>query len=334
MIHHETKAMNRKHQSPVSALRRQSRTLTTLLCGAPLSLAVLLTPALTLMPEKAHASELQPEIDYAASRSNLLKLMRTITIEFSEQRLEDVIQFISEFTGAEIEPEWENDRAQVGLDKESLITLSVKNVTALVLLERVLEQAQDDFTENSWQMSKWGSIQIGPKERLNKYKRVQMYDINDLLMEVPDYDEVPDIDLQQVLQSNQGGGGQSPFRDDNQNDDLDRRTRDERAQEIVDLVIQLVETEQWTDQGGTGGSIRQWQGHIIVNAADYMHRGLDGYPWWPQRAQSARTMAGGRRYVAFNVDTGFSRIDGFGEEEVTAVVGGQLQRSGDGEGGG
>ncbi len=37
------------------------------------------------------------------------------------------------------------------------------------------------------------------------------HDIRDLLIEIPDYRDAPDIDLQNVLQNTSGGGGQSPF---------------------------------------------------------------------------------------------------------------------------
>jgi hypothetical protein len=264
-------------------------------------------------------------------RDALLSMGRPITINFQDQRLEDVIDFIGEMSGARIEPMWIDDRHPDGLDKDELITLQVQDVPLLTLLERVLEQAQSDFSENTWQLTKTGEIQAGPKERLNKYKRVEIYDINDLLLILPNYDEVPDLDLQSVLQSNQGGGGQSPFRDDQQQD-LDLPTKQERAEEVEDLVLALVEPEQWLDNGGNGGSLRYWQGTLIVNAPDYMHRAMNGYPYWPAAATTAH-LVNGRRWVSLDVDTGISKIEGFAQQEVTAVVGGQLISSNPGGGG-
>ncbi len=260
--------------------------------------------------------------------------MRPITINFTDQRLEDVVDFIREMSGAQISVMWIDDRNPEGLDKEELITLQVQEVSLLTLLERVLEQAQSDFSENTWQMSKTGEIQIGSKERLNKYKRVEIYDINDLLLVLPTYDQVPDLDLQSVLQSNQGGGGQSPFRD-NQNDDVETIPKEERAAEVEEIILALVETEQWIDNGGEGGSLRYWQGSLIVNAPDYMHRGINGYPYWPSAATTAGITPQGRRWVSLSVDTGLSTIEGFAEQEVSAVVGGEVISSGDvGPGGG
>lgn len=267
-------------------------------------------------------------------RDTLLKLTRPITLDVTDNRLEDVITFIKDFSGAPLEPMWADDVHADGLAKDKPITLKVSNASVLNVLERVMALASDgDINANSWQLAPTGECQLGPKERLNKFRRVEIYDINDLLMELPEYADVPTIDLQSVLQSGRGGGGgRSPFRND-QDDrrDMQRRERQEKIDEIIDIIQQIVEPEQWFGTGGTGASIRAWQGTLIVNAPDYVHRQLNGYTFWPRR-QTSYSMAGGRRYVAFGTDTGTSTIDGFANQEVSAVVGGKIIRSGPGGG--
>jgi hypothetical protein len=263
-------------------------------------------------------------------RATLLKLMRPVSVDLQDKRLEDIVSFIATSSGADLEPMWADDKNTEGLDKEHLVTVRVQNQTYLQLIERVMETARSDIGgANTWQMSDTGAIQFGPKERLNKFKRVQIYDINDLVMEVPDYTDVPRIDLQQALQSSQGGGGgQSPFREAGNNDQAQRtRDRQLRIDEVVQLIQQIVEPDQWVENGGSGGSVKVFRGALIVNAPDYMQRGIDGYPYWPSAATKA-TMSQGRRYVTLNGDTGVSRLDGFGQAPVSAVVGGQVIRSG------
>lgn len=264
-------------------------------------------------------------------RDTLVRLTRPVTVDLVDKRLEDVIDYIRSSTDAELEPLWVDDKHTEGLDKETLVTVSVKNQTFLSLIERVLERSKSDLGgENSWQMSDSGAMQLGPKERLNAYKRIEVYDINDLITELPEYTEVPRIDLQQALQAAQGGGGgggQSPFRETG-NDDQQRRGRErqERANELITLLTGIVEPEQWVDSGGTGGSMRLFQGALLVNAPDYMHRGLNGYPYWPARSTDT-SMANGRRYVTLNGDTGLAKVLGFGQQPVSAVVGGEVIRS-------
>lgn len=262
--------------------------------------------------------------DPIPQRETLIRLSRTITVDFNEQRLADVITFLRDYTMAEIEPLWMDDRHSTGLDPERTVTLSARNITVLRLIERILEQARDDFSEPTWQMADTGAIQIGPRDRLNQWKRIVVYDINDLLMEIPEYDEVPRIDLNQALQaSGQGGGGQSPFQGGDDRDDRQRRQgeRQERAEALVDLIMEIVETESWVANGGNGGTIRIYRGNLIVNAPDYMHRGIMGYPYWPARATVA-SMQNGRRYVSLTTDNSISALARMALQPVTLTTGG------------
>lgn len=251
-------------------------------------------------------------------RDTLLRMMRPMTIEFKDARLEDVVTYLAEQTGAEMEPMWIDDQNPTGLDKEQTISLRVSGVTALTVLEKVLARAvTDSFSEtppNTWQVSELGTLQFGPKARLNTFKRLEIYDINDLLMVVPDFANAPEFDLDSVLQNagqQGGGGGQSPFSGGDEGDSVfdeeNRRPRDERAEDIRKLIIDLVENEQWSDNAGTGGSIRYYQGTFIVNAPDYMHRQINGYSWWPSGYSASSS--GGRRFVTLNSSVSNSQIN-------------------------
>lgn len=260
------------------------------------------------------------------SRDTLVRVTQPITIEFADQPLREVVKFITDYSGAEIEPLWIDDRNATGLDPDALVSAKSSGGTVLDLIEQVLEKTSDDLSGgNGWQLSKYGAMQIGPKERLNRFKRTEVYDISDLLSELPDWTEAPEFDLQSVLQSSQGGGGQSPFTDQGE-DDRERKPKSERAEELVDLITALVETEQWRENGGDGGSITYYQGALVVNAPDYIHRQLVGYAFWPKTSQRI-VQAPGRRYVSIGADAALSDVVGFGQEDVTAVVGGQLRNS-------
>lgn len=264
-------------------------------------------------------------------RETLAKMMKPVTINFEETRLQDAIEMIRTETGADMEIFWLDASDSVGLDKDKPVTIKAASITALDALERILEKTVGDSGENGWQLGSSGELQIGPKERLNKFKRVELYDISDLLIEVPVYDQVPEIDLQTSLQASQGGG-QSPFRDDQQQQtqpgERERRKR-ELADEVIQLITEIVEPTQWEANGGQAASIRYLQGQIIVSAPDYVHRALGGYPFWP-RASTSVAKVEGRRYVTLGVDPSISTVDGFGQSEASAVAGGQIIQSGPG----
>ena len=91
-------------------------------------------------------------------------LMREITIEFEETRLEDAVEFVRNFTGADIDVMWLDDEHGEGLDKEQTVSVDVTGVTTLDLLERLLSKTGTDFEENDWQLSASGVFEMGAGE--------------------------------------------------------------------------------------------------------------------------------------------------------------------------
>jgi len=258
------------------------------------------------------------------SRDNLLKLQRAITVELTERRVEDILTYFIEVTGAEFEPLWKSDSEQDGLDKDQLISLSVKGVDGLTFLEKFLAKTGDSLASPAtWQINSEGQIQIGPRVRLNKFKRTEIYDINDLLFVLPVYDNAPAVDLEKVLQTGTGSG--SPFKNIEDNEDEGKKTKEERAREVVEVLTSIVEPEQWADGGGEGGTITYkevFSGQLVIHAADYLHRGVNGYRWWPNFRPNS---AGGtsRRFVSLNVDTSINQLERpIRTFPVTGVAGG------------
>lgn len=229
-------------------------------------------------------------------REAMAKLSRTITVDFEEARLEDVFEFVVTVSQVDIEPLWIDDQFTEGLDPELEVSLSAKGASVLSVVERILAKSQiTDFEGNSWQFSETGALVVGPKSRLNRDKRLEIYDIQDLLFQVNNYAEVPELDLdaaiQQGGQGGGGGGGGSIFEDTEEEDEQDNRSDADKAQDVIDLIVEFVEPDQWRDNGGDGGSITYYRGTLLIRAPDYMHRQLGGYSFWParlERAASAR----------------------------------------------
>jgi hypothetical protein len=207
---------------------------------------------------------------------NYRRMQRKLSIELTDARLEDAIQFLREYTSADLEVYWD-DGTSAGLDKDLRVNVSVREQPALVLLERLLEKAQTDFDENTWQFSSAGTIEAGPKSILNRSKKLKIYDIHDMLFVIPDFAEVPELDVDSVLQQGQDGGGGSTniFQDNEEEDDENRVTDEESAQKIIDIIIENIEPEQWQDNGGDGASVRFHNGTLLIRAPEYIHRQLE-----------------------------------------------------------
>lgn len=224
-----------------------------------------------------------------AKRDNYRRLQKPITIELTDQKLGDVVTFVRDLTGADIDAVWTDDRTE-GLDREKRVTLSVRDQTALRLLEKVLDRAGEAAGDSTWQFGEDGSVQIGTKKSLNKQATLKLYPIHDLLFEIPDYRTVPELDLNSVLSQGGtagggggggGGGGSSLFgggggQQQNGEGGLGRDDA-QQAQRLIDLIIETIEPIQWQDNGGDGGSIKFHNGSLLIKAPDYIHRQLVGY---------------------------------------------------------
>jgi hypothetical protein len=234
------------------------------------------TPAALSRPDAPTSS------DNEARALTAQKLRKTLSIELNDARLEDIVTFITDFSGADIQPMWIDEGGDTGLKKDQRMTIEVKDVSVLTLIERVLAKAETDFSPATWQFApSGGTLEIGPRGRLNQQAYLKLYDIQDMIFQIPDFADAPRLDLDQVLnQGGQGGGGGggSVFGGDT-DQEAEFVPEEELAQRIVDIITEYVEPEQWTDNGGDGGTIRYFSGHIMVRAPDYMHRQLSGYPF-------------------------------------------------------
>jgi hypothetical protein len=248
----------------------------------------------------------------------LSKMMKVVSADFADNTVEQCLNFIRDVSGADFEYLWTDSTGQ-GLDKEKTISLSAKNMTLISLLEKILDKATGDtgnISSASWQMTDGGAIQVGLKVSLNKFRRLETYDITDMLFEVRDKTDVPELDLQAAFQNTGGaggggGGGTSPFGGGNgrqqQQQQADPMRRENLGTAVKDLIVSLVETDQWTDGGGDGGTITYWQGTLLINAPDYMHRQVNGYPYWS--STTSAPAARGGRYVSLDADVKRSSYD-------------------------
>jgi hypothetical protein len=282
-------------------MRKFSRTV-----GTGVLAAGLLVAGGAMVPASAACAQSSAAPD-ARARDNLLNLIRT-TIEFEipqdtplSAAIGELALKVKEQRGVDLAMEvlWRGESD--GLDRDfRLPAIATKGLNGLEYLEKVLLAGSPDRPA-TWQLTPLGSVQIGLKESLNRFRRIVLYDIQDLLLEIPNFDQAPEIDLDRVLQYARrggGGGGGSPFRQNQQQRPRDQRTPAERSVEIVDIIRQYVEPDQWF--AGLPEP-RFWQGNLIIDAPDYIHRGINGYPWLPRAGKTLTERP--QRFVAMTTDS-------------------------------
>ena len=230
-----------------------------------------------------------------------------ITTEFNNAELRTVMEFFKTATGAPTIIQWMKDNSPDGLNPELLITMKIDNQPALNTLVRILDQCSIDGESYSWQLHH-GMLEIGSKSWLARHsaQKTEVYDIENLIFEIPDFDNAPTLDLGGFgggggglggggagggggigggggggTGGGFGGGGGQGGGGAGGGGSLSPTDEAERIEELIDLIVSYVEPDAWKRNGGSWGSIRAYRGTLVIRAPDFVQRQLDGYPFGP-----------------------------------------------------
>lgn len=207
----------------------------------------------------------------AADRRVLAELeSRRIPATFTDNALEDVLNFIETVTNLNVDVDW-GSLADIGVEPDTLVTLNLQPLPARVVLDRVLEKVSPDaFSRAGWAVND-GVLVVASEEALRKNTFIVIYDVQDLLFQVPSFREVPDLDLGSIQEG--GGGGQQQQVDTEAGAAL---TRAELLQRIIEIIQQNVDADGWRDNGGDTGAIQELNGNLIVTNTAKNHRQISG----------------------------------------------------------
>lgn len=214
----------------------------------------------------------------AANREVLSALEeKRIPVDFTDNNLEDVLTFIANVGNLQMDIDWPS-LEDIGVARETPVSLKLTNVPLETVLDRVLEKASESDLLAGWAVTD-GVLTIASDEVLRRNTVLEIYDIRDLLIEIPDYDNAPDFDLNTVFQlggqtGGGGGGGQSPFQD--QGTDITRRDRQEMVDDLVEVIQENVDRDGWVDFGGETGTIKELNGNLIIVNTPKNHRAITG----------------------------------------------------------
>lgn len=201
--------------------------------------------------------------------------------------LADAIDFVRDVSGANVVVNW-RALADAGVTRDTPVNVRLNAVTLRKVLTTVLSEAGAGtalaFTLDD------DVIEVTTQQIADARLYMKIYPIEDLIMEVPNFDNAPDFNLQSSSgggggggggggnSGGGGGGGGGLFGGGNAGggkQDEKQKTREERAQEIVDLITSTVRPDVWRDAGGTA-SIRYFNGSLIVSAPLSVHELIGG----------------------------------------------------------
>jgi type II secretory pathway component GspD/PulD (secretin) len=238
------------------------------------------------------------------NRAAMVAMQKPVSVNFNNNTIEQVFSFMNEVSGVDFYPDWKALDA-VGIRADDTVSLSLDNVPAEVALKRVIEQLGDDGSRPDYSVED-GVVVVSSPEMLRKKTLTIVYDIRDLLFEVPYFDNAPDFSLSSALeQGNQGGqggggggfggggggfggggggfggggggggsGGGSIIGD--VEEDPTRRSREELIEQITTIIQEQIDPEGWKDNGGDTGAIQELNGNLIITNTSRNHRDIEG----------------------------------------------------------
>lgn len=194
----------------------------------------------------------------------------------------ETVDFLRDMVGANIYVNW-GALAAANVDKNKAINLLLRDVKFSKALTTVLDDAGGGTVKLGYTIDE-GVISISTVEDLSKNTITRVYDIRDLAVDVPDFDQAPDFSLQSATSSSSGsgsgggGGGGSGglFGGSGGNTSQQEKgpTRTERIEELKKLIMEIVGPDTWRDSGGNVGSIKELSGQIIVTQTPENQRQL------------------------------------------------------------
>lgn len=270
-----------------------------------LALAILASAAVASAPAAAQgvgqgaaAARRQVEQEGRRLRTRMLQSLfqSRVDLDHRQAPASDVFDALRTQLGVNVVVHYEASALGPGIDPDSPITIQATDLLGVEAMELVVEQcaALDPCT---WQL-RGSFIEVGTKARLAapSARQVRTFPVQELLYQAPDFDNAP-------LLGFAGAYGPNPYFDLARSSGsvgvgLSRgafgprsgsgftygapaaaptQSLEERARELIRVIVDVVEPEAWTENGGEWASIHYQDGVLIVRAPDFVQRQLFGY---------------------------------------------------------
>lgn len=197
-------------------------------------------------------------------------LDRPIPVDFKHEPFDKVMERLADAHRLNIIVNW-NDLQRAGVERTVPIDLSLPNdITLHRALTEVLDQAGAGVTKVGFDVAE-GTIKIATRQTLDKETYTAVYDINDLLQEIPMFNDAPLTDLTQVNKrtsaSTPAKEAKRPWSRESDDDDDEGGHDPERAsrvQSIISLLQDTVAPDSWRDRGGSVGNINEINGQLVI----------------------------------------------------------------------
>lgn len=204
-----------------------------------------------------------------------------VPVNFQQEPFEQVIEKLAASQNLNVIVKW-HDLQRVGVASGMPITLRVPNEISLKrALTEVLDQAGAGGALLGYEVTD-EAIVIATQDTLDKNTHQVVYDINDLLMEVPNFNDAPMPNLVEANRKNvprEEPASQNLWRNDDDEDSAPAGNpldpdRQRRVAEIIDLIQDNVAPQSWRDRGGVVGHISEINGQLVITQNSSAQRAI------------------------------------------------------------
>jgi hypothetical protein len=201
------------------------------------------------------------------------------SVDWPDASFEYVVEWLREQGDINVVVNWRALNL-AAVEKESMVELSLKRVKVADVLNEAIEQL-GEAGEVRYRAS-GNTIRISTKEDFDRKMHLRVYDVTDILIEIPDFYDAPEIDLEQQQQSGGQGAQQgtpvfssSGSGNDEQTDEDGERLK-KRMEDLVTLIEDVIDPLSW-DYAGGKGTIRFHKRSLIVNNSIEVHEQIAGF---------------------------------------------------------
>lgn len=197
---------------------------------------------------------------------------------FQDAPLEQVMEHLQELQEINIHVDWE-DLEFNGIERDKPVTIQLRNLPFSTVLKEILSQAGGDI-RLGYSVSE-GLLRIATKDKLDRDKVVLVYDIRDLLVNVPRFNNAATLDPAQALQQQGqagggGGAGAQLFQSTQQNQQREDEQDGDLVERLMEIIRQTVEPDSWVETGGGDASLRELNGQLIIYNTSDAHGQIRG----------------------------------------------------------
>lgn len=205
----------------------------------------------------------------------------TAGLHIDAMPLSKVISHFSRITGANIVVNW-HALAEVGVAKDTPISLDLEHVTFRKALQMVLDQASPG-TPLTWNIDD-NVLEITTQAEADKILVTRLYVVTDLVMVSPSVGTPPALNLSTTtvtVNSGSSGGGTNSStgtvfsQTDTSTAATPTDTPQTRADELISLITSVIRPEIWVTNGGTS-TIRYFSGKLVITAPESVQHAIGG----------------------------------------------------------